>query len=60
MRVVGVGAEILLHRELGTVALQGRPLARKHYPRLCESLTHLPLGEIVALNFAEIEIVTGS
>ncbi len=53
-------AEILLYRELGTGTLQGRPLARKHYPRLCESLTELPQGEVVALNFAEIEIVTGS
>lgn len=45
--------------QLGTT-LQGRPLGRKHYPRLCELLADIPSGDVVLLNFAGVEIVTGS
>lgn len=45
---------------LGTTTLQGRPLGRKHYPRLCELLADVPSGEVALLDFGEVEIVTGS
>lgn len=45
---------------LGTRFLQGRPLGRKHFARLCEVLSEIPSGDIVLLDFAEAEIVTGS
>lgn len=40
--------------------LQGRSLGRKHYARLCELLSDAPLGEVVLLDFAGVEVVTGS
>src|SRR4051812_42862299 len=46
--------------QLGTPFLQGRPLGRKHYPRLCEFLADVPAGDVVLLDFAAVEIVTGS
>lgn len=45
---------------LGTATLQGRPLGRKHYPRLCELLADVPPGDVALLDFADVEIVTGS
>ncbi|HEY3966566.1 MAG TPA: hypothetical protein VGM05_18535 [Planctomycetaceae bacterium] len=46
--------------QLGTAMLQGRPLGRKHYPRLCEVLADVPSGDVALLDFAGVEIVTGS
>ena len=40
--------------------MQGRPLGRKHYPRLCELLADVPPGDVALLDFAGVEIVTGS
>jgi hypothetical protein len=57
---MSVAAEIPVVRLLGTAMLQGRPLGRKHYPRLCEALADVTPGDIAVLNFADIEIVTGS
>ena len=45
--------------ELGTF-LQGRPLGRKHYARLCELLSEVPTGDIGLLDFSGVEAVTGS
>jgi hypothetical protein len=44
---------------LGT-QLQGRPLGRKHFARLCELLSDAPAGEVVLLDFAKVDLVTGS
>lgn len=40
--------------------LQGRPLGKKHYPRLCELLSDAPVGERVVLDFGGVETVTSS
>ncbi len=40
--------------------LQGRPLGRKHFARLCELLSEAPTGEVVLLDFAKVDLVTGS
>lgn len=40
--------------------LQGRPLGKKHYARLCELLSEAPAGEVVFLDFGGVETVTGS
>jgi hypothetical protein len=45
---------------LGARFLQGRPLGRKHFARLCELLSEVASGEVVLLDFADVEIVTGS
>lgn len=45
---------------LGTTTLQGRPLGRKHYSKLCETLADVPPGAVALVDFAGIEIVTGS
>ena len=52
--------EIRVAERLGTAMLQGRPLGRKHYPRLCEVLADVPSGDVALLDFAGVEIVTGS
>ena len=44
---------------VGTL-LQGRPLGKKHYARLCELLSETPAGDIALLDFAGVETVTGS
>lgn len=54
-----MAAQIRVAEQLGTV-LQGRPLGRKHYPRLCDMLTDVPSGDVALLDFADVEIVTGS
>jgi hypothetical protein len=53
-------SQIRVADQLGTKFLQGRPLGRKHYPRLCELLADVGSGEVVLLDFAGVEIVTGS
>ena len=53
-------SHIRIADQLGTTFLQGRPLGRKHYPRLCELLADMQSGEVVLLDFAGVEIVTGS
>lgn len=50
---------ILVEKELGTF-LQGRPLGKKHYARLCELLSESPAGETALLDFSSVETVTGS
>ena len=51
---------IRVAEHLGTASLQGRPLGRKHYPRLCEPLVDVPPGGVVLLDFNGVEIVTES
>jgi hypothetical protein len=53
-------AHIRVADRLGTATLQGRPLGRTHYPRLCELLADVPTGDVALLDFADVEIVTGS
>jgi hypothetical protein len=60
MRIVTMPSHIRIAEQLGAAFLQGRPLGRKHYPRLCELLADVPAGDIALLDFAEVEIVTGS
>ncbi len=55
-----MSAHIRVADRLGTATLQGRPLGRKHYPRLCELLADVPPGDVALLDFAGVEIVTGS
>lgn len=45
--------------ELGTF-LQGRPVGRRHFARLCELLSEVPAGGIGLLDFAGVEVVSGS
>lgn len=52
-------SRISIAAKVGTF-LQGRPLGRKHYPRLCELLSEIPAGETVFLDFSDVETVTGS
>jgi hypothetical protein len=59
MRNVRMPTRIPIADELGTF-LQGRPLGKKHYARLCELLSETPAGEIAILDFAGVETVTGS
>ena len=40
--------------------LQGRLLGKKHYARLCEFLSDVPPGDVVFLDFASVDLVTGS
>jgi hypothetical protein len=51
--------QISVADKLGTF-LQGRPLGRRHYARLCELLSEVPAGGIALLDFAGVETVTGS
>src|SRR5436309_2864550 len=60
VRIVKMASHIRVAEQLGTRVLQGRPLGRKHYPRLCELLADAPAGEVVFLDFTGVEIVTGS
>src|SRR4051794_29310577 len=60
MRIMSMPCHIGVADQLGTATLQGRPLGRKHYLRLCELLADMPPGEIALLDFAGVEIVTGS
>lgn len=55
-----MGTQIRVAEQLGTATLQGRPLGRKHYARLCDVLTDVPPGDVALLDFASVEIVTGS
>lgn len=55
-----MATQIRVAELLGTPTLQGRPLGRKHYPRLCEVLADVSPGDVALLDFAEVEIVTGS
>lgn len=55
-----MATQIGVAEQLGTATLQGRPLGRKHYPRLCEGLADVPSGDIAVLDFGGVEIVTGS
>jgi hypothetical protein len=59
-RIVNMPVQIRVAERLGTPTLQGRPLGRKHYPRLCELLADVPSGDTAVLDFAGVEIVTGS
>lgn len=40
--------------------LQGRLLGRKHFGQACEILADTPPGEIVAIDFGGVDLVTGS
>lgn len=40
--------------------LQGRPLGRQHFPKLCALATQIPGGGVVLLDFSSVEMVTGS
>lgn len=53
-------SQIPVAQHLGATILQGRPLGRKHYPRLCELLADVPAGDVALLDFSGVEIVTGS
>lgn len=55
-----MATQIRVAELVGTPTLQGRPLGRKHYPRLCEALADVPSGDTAVLDFAGVEIVTGS
>jgi hypothetical protein len=55
-----MATQIRIAEQLGTATLQGRPLGRKHYPRLCEVLADVPSGDVALLDFGGVEIVTGS
>lgn len=55
-----MATQIRVAEQLGTATLQGRPMGRKHYARLCEALADVPSGDIGVLDFAGVEIVTGS
>tara|TARA_R110002111_G_scaffold100976_6_gene156483 strand:- start:42662 stop:43228 length:567 start_codon:yes stop_codon:yes gene_type:complete len=54
-----MSTEIQISEELGTF-LQGRPLGKKHYARLCELLSETPSGDVILLNFTHVQTVTGS
>jgi hypothetical protein len=60
MRIMSMPTEIRVAEQLGTTDLLGRPLGRKHFPRLCELLTDVPSGDLALLDFAGAQIVTGS
>src|ERR1700730_15653686 len=60
MRIAKMQVSIRIAEQLGTTTLQGRPLGRKHYSRLCELLTDVPTGDVALLDFTGVEIVTGS
>jgi hypothetical protein len=60
LRIVNMATQIRVAELLSTPTLQGRPLGRKHYPRLCEVLADIPSGDTAVLDFAGVEIVTGS
>jgi hypothetical protein len=60
VRVMSMTSQIRVAEQLGTTTLQGRPLGRKHFPRLCELMTDMPPGDVALLDFAGAEIVTGS
>lgn len=47
-------------KQLEMAFLQGKPLGRKHYALLCHALSDLPPGQVVGLDFADVETVTGS
>src|SRR5437762_3350194 len=53
-------SQIRVSEQLREPFLQGRPLGRKHYPRLCEMLADVPAGELVLVDFSDVQIVTGS
>lgn len=55
-----MATQIRVAEQLDTAILQGRPLGRKHYPRLCELLADIPPGDVALLDFAGVEFVTGS
>lgn len=40
--------------------LQGRLLGRKHFGQTCEILADTPPGEVVALDFSGVDLMTGS
>ena len=40
--------------------LQGRLLGRKHFGQACEILADTPTGEVVALDFGGVDLMTGS
>lgn len=40
--------------------LQGRLLGRKHFGQVCEILADTPPGEVVALDFGGVDLMTGS
>src|ERR1700688_3913621 len=60
LRIVNMPPQKRVAEQLGTAVLQGRPLGRKHYPRLCELLADVPPGDVALMDFAGVEIVTGS
>src|ERR1700682_1801009 len=60
VRDINMATQIRVAEQLGTAMLQGRPVGRKHYPRLCEVLADVPSGDVALLDFAGVEIVTGS
>lgn len=49
-----------LVNNLGTASLNGRLLGRRHFGQICQALTEVPPGEVVFLDFASIDFVTGS
>src|SRR5207244_10704670 len=59
MRVVRMAITVRMVDSFGP-QLQGRSLGRKHYARLCELLSDAPPGEVVLLDFAGVDVVTGS
>jgi hypothetical protein len=51
--------EISIVKLLGS-QLQGQILGKKHFAKVCEKLVAATPGEIVTLDFANVELVTGS
>jgi hypothetical protein len=51
--------EIHIAKLLGS-QLQGQILGKKHFAKICEKLVAATPGEIVTLDFANVELVTGS
>jgi hypothetical protein len=51
--------EIPIAKLLGS-QLQGQILGKKHFAKICEKLVAATPGEIIALDFENVELVTGS
>ena len=54
-----MAVRISIRSELGDF-LQGRPLGKRHFARLCELLSETASGETIFLDFSDVEVVTGS
>lgn len=44
----------------GTDILRGRPLGRRHFAKLCDTLATAPKGQVVFLDFSGVKAVNGS